>query len=146
MAARLTLLVSIRPRFADAIMRGEKRFELRRRRPKLDPGATVIVYSSTPKRALVGSFVAPEVIVEPLDVLWRRVKESACISRNEFDHYFAGLSSGVAIGVASPQLFVKPVSLAELRHCWPGFCPPQSFRYLSQSQLDALSCSLRSVA
>lgn len=145
MAERLTLLFSIRPQFADAIMRGEKRFELRRRRPKIEPGGRVIVYSSTPIRALIGSFVVPTITVESLESLWKHVANGSCVSRDDFLAYFDGLKSGVAIAIAEPNLFPDPIPLAELRRLWPGFHPPQSFQYLGKARLEALPRSARNL-
>src|SRR5690348_16037028 len=48
------LFISVKPRYANAILEGTKTVELRRTRPNLPDGSLVILYSSTPTRAVVG--------------------------------------------------------------------------------------------
>ena len=48
------LFISVKPRYANAILEGIKTVELRRTRPNLPDGSLVILYSSTPTRAVVG--------------------------------------------------------------------------------------------
>ncbi len=81
--------------------------------------------------ALVGSFRVESVVRAPLGLLWESVREIACVSRREFNTYFAGLDSGVAIHVADVAEFREPIPLDDLRAAWPGFHPPQGFRYLA---------------
>ena len=48
------LFISVKPKYANAILEGTKTVELRRTRPNLPDGSLVILYSSTPTRAVVG--------------------------------------------------------------------------------------------
>lgn len=132
------LLLSIRPRFADAILAGTKTVELRRQVPRLAPRDEVLVYSTVPTGAVVGSFTVEEVVQFPLRELWRRFGPNAGVSRVEFNDYFSGLETGVGIHIRSVQRFESPVSLLALRKLWPGFHPPQSFRYFDPSEVESL--------
>lgn len=49
------LFVSVKPRFAEKILAGEKSVELRRVRPSVTPGTLVIFYASSPTREVVGT-------------------------------------------------------------------------------------------
>lgn len=87
---------------------------------------------------LVASFSIAKIVAGPLGLLWQSVHDRAGVNRREFDRYFQGLSSGVAIEIADVQPFVRPVPLAELRQHWRGFHPPQGFRYVESTELAAL--------
>jgi predicted transcriptional regulator len=130
------LLLSIHPRYVDAILAGSKTVELRRRRPRIESGKALI-YASAPRMELVASFRVAKIVRAPLGSLWQAVRHVAGISRQEFDAYFSGLQSGVAISIADVTEF-GPVPLDDLRAAWDGFHPPQGFRYLDWSDVAAL--------
>jgi predicted transcriptional regulator len=129
--------MSVHPRFAALLFSGEKKFELRRRCAGLDAGDVVYVYATSPEMALWGCFVVDYVAYEPLSVLWTRVRSSAGVSKKQFDDYFQGRQRGFAISVRD-QVLIKPVPIADLRKIWPGFHPPQSYRYLEMRELSQL--------
>ena len=138
------MLLSVRPRFARAILAGEKTTEIRRSRPNLVPGSQVYVYATAPIKALLGLFRVDDLITESVSRLWDIAKTSAALSRREFDDYLQGLSKGHAISIAETSSLVQPIPLEDIRVIWPGFHPPQSFRYLVSS--DPLAASLMSMA
>src|SRR6266700_1632925 len=117
------LLLSIRPKYVDAILSGAKRVELRRRRPQINCGRALI-YATAPQMALVASFQVASVIRAPLALLWQSVCSVAGVSRREFNAYFDGLQSGVAIQIADLTTF-RPIPLDDLRAALNGFHPPQ---------------------
>lgn len=115
------VLMSIQPRYAEAILSGSKTFELRRRRPSFAPGSRVIVYSSSPDQRLRGTFEAGEVCGASPWKLWQVVTGKAGITREDFDSYFEGCEMGYAIEVRSPQrLAPRPLKMR----------PPQSYLFL----------------
>ncbi|MGC1219232.1 MAG: ASCH domain-containing protein [Phormidesmis sp.] len=130
------LLLSIRPKYASKIFEGIKDVELRRTRPRLIRGDLVIVYASSPTKALVGVFEVREVIQKPLMELWNDVKGRACVSYNEFRTYYKGLSIGCGIILTKTHYFEKPVELDCLRKEWDNFRPPQSYRYLKPNEIE----------
>ena len=134
---RSTLLVSVHPRFAEAILSGRKRVELRRRMPRVGRSETVLLYATVPCAALVGSFEVGEVLREPLRDLWQRVKGIAEVTRGEYADYFRGLTEGVGIFVASASRLEYPIPLCQLRQVWQGFHPPQGFRYNHKPRLGS---------
>jgi predicted transcriptional regulator len=131
-----TLLLSVHTPFADRILAGTKRVELRRRLPRAVD--TVLLYATSPKMALVGSFTVESILRLPLGKLWRRVRDIAGITRAEFLDYFNGLTEGVGIFVEKAKRFDQPIYLSELRAFWPGFHPPQGFRYLDEEAVELL--------
>lgn len=138
-AARRMLLLSVRPEFAEPLIRGEKRYELRRIRPAVGPGDMVWVYSTQPRCALLGGVGVAAVHRQRVGALWRRVRRVCGVSRATFDGYYEGCSEGYAIEVCEPTPLREPLTLDELRRRVPGFSPPQSYWYLNdERERDAL--------
>ncbi len=132
------LLLSVRPEYADKIFEGIKEVELRRTRPRLCEGDLVIVYASSPKKALIGAFEVKKVIQKPLEDLWSEVQEKAGISYEDFCFYYKGLSVGCGIFLSKPSYFHEPVNLERLRQEWDNFRPPQSYRYLKPNEIGLI--------
>jgi predicted transcriptional regulator len=133
------LLVSLRPRFATLLLSGEKTVELRRVPPDVQPGSLVLMYESSPSRRLVGRGRVRAIdIAEPAEI-WRRHGASTGVTHQEFDAYFEGAARAVAITITDARALARPASLDELRRRWADFRPPQSFRYLSPSQVARLT-------
>jgi len=130
--------MSVHPRFVELIFSGKKKFELRRRGAGLNAGDIVYVYATSPEMALRGRFVVNDVLHEKLPTLWSRVRNTAGISKKQFDEYFQGKERGFAISVRDETL-LSPVPLATLRKAWPGFHPPQSYRYLASQEASSLA-------
>lgn len=133
------LLLSIHPRFAEAIFAGNKKVELRRRVPKLEAGDTVVVYATVPTAAIVGAFTVQRLQSSSLGDLWRRTRDVAAISSSEFQQYFSGLDTGVGIWISKATRFKTSVSLADLRVSINGFHPPQGFRYLRSEEIEIIT-------
>lgn len=125
------LVLSLKPRYADAILSGAKTIELRRTRPNIKVPTLALIYATSPARSLVGSCCVDFIDSRTLRELWRLASVRAGVSRREFQEYFTGLTEGVALHLSSAQRAETPVSLALLRRLVPGFRPPQSFAYLS---------------
>jgi predicted transcriptional regulator len=143
-----TLLLSIHPRFADGILAGVKRVELRRRLPRVGAHDSVVIYATAPTMAVVGFFTVESVLRLPLGPLWHRVRDIAGLRRAEYLDYFDGVTEGVGIFVGDVTRFNQPIPLAELRALWQGFHPPQGFRYLDSGALHLLcsACAGRRMA
>ncbi len=119
------VLMSIRPRFADAILSGKKTVELRRRKPGFGEGTTVMIYASAPEQKVAGHFAVGSVISASPSELWQRVGQRSGVTKAEFDAYFAGCAVAHAIEIEQPTR-LSPSRLA--------FRPPQSWQYLRQEK------------
>ncbi|MCS6245830.1 MAG: ASCH domain-containing protein [Opitutus sp.] len=121
------LLISVKPRYADAIFSGSKTVELRRVRPRVVSGDLVMVYVSSPRCSLEGAFEVAEVIEASPAQLWKKMSTETGITREEFDVYFSGREIGYGIRIRKAWKLV-PVSLARLRAS--KLRPPQSYHYV----------------
>lgn len=136
---RRDFLVSIRPTHVENIVQGRKTVELRRRFSEdVAPGAVLLIYSTSPTQAIVGTAHIRGVRKLPLDSLWAEHGGAACITRQDFDSYFSGLSEGYAILLSDVRPFARQVAAADLREQF-NFVAPQSFMYLRQEYYPLLS-------
>jgi predicted transcriptional regulator len=140
-----TLLVSIHPRYVDQILAGSKTFELRKRLPRATAD-TLLIYCSSPRMELAAIAKVECVHKAPLNLLWQLVRQDAGVTRTEFRKYYRGFDEGVAIELSEVRPFDSTISLATLRQHWPGFQPPQCFRYLERCEWDWLVTALPNVA
>jgi len=140
------LLLSIRPEYAKRIIDGSKTVELRRVRTRLQSGDLVLVYVSSPEKALVGEFKVERVIdkklPKELNNLWNQVKDEAGIGRTDFNSYYQGASVGVAIFFKHIEIFSQKLELERLRKQLPNLRPPQSYRYMTIDELEAVKSLL----
>ncbi len=136
----MSVLLSIKPEFAEKIMTGEKRFEFRRVVPKRDVGR-VVVYASSPVRRIVGEFTVRRVVSDRPKALWRLARSHAGISKSYFDAYFEGRDEAHAFEIGSVLRYGEPIDPKGLRL---GFRPPQSFLYLDS--LEGFESRLRLAA
>lgn len=124
------VVLSLKPRFAEAILAGVKTAELRRTAPKIDVPTRALLYATTPMRALLGTCIVTDVQSADLAVLWREHGPQSALAYDEFQRYFEGVEVGTALTLAQPQSLSSEVPLQDLRAKPRGFRPPQSFAYI----------------
>ena len=135
------LLLSVKPKYAEMLIDGVKTVELRRVPPRVDHGVPVLIYASTPRKAMVGVARVGAVEVGAVEAIWARYALEVGIDARDYDAYFDGASRAVAIGLYEVQRLQRSVPLDELRRRLAGFRPPQSFMYLGAADALALSTS-----
>src|SRR6476661_1086310 len=100
-------LLSIRPQFVNAILRGEKRYEFRRTRFSR-PVDIVVVYATMPVRRVVAEFMVVSVICDSPLLLWRLTHDAAGIEEQSFFRYFRGKKLGYAIEIGRVLRYRAP--------------------------------------
>lgn len=131
-------LLSVRPRFAAALLDGSKTVEVRRRRARIADGAICLVYASSPVSALVGAVRIRTTDTDRPDSLWSRWGNRTALKRAEYDTYLAGSTRPCAIVVSAAVAFPQAISLSELRRRRHAFVTPQSYRFLDPDELGAV--------
>ncbi len=124
------IVLSLKPRFAEAILTGTKTVELRRTTPKIEVPTRALLYATTPVRALLGTCIITSVTSAHLTDLWGEYGSRAEVSYHEFKRYFEGVKVGTALALARQRPFTRKVPLQDLRAEPIGFRPPQSFAYV----------------
>lgn len=122
------VILPIKPKFADLIILGKKRWEFRRRIFKNDV-KKVMIYATAPKSAVIGEFTIEQIYhlpLEQLTELWRAEKDYTGLDEREFKQYFSGRDSGYVIAIGSVRRYPQELDIQEL-----GLLrPPQSFVYV----------------
>ena len=124
------IVLSLKPRFAQAILAGVKTVELRRTVPKIVIPTRALLYASSPVRALLGTCVITSVRSADLAALWHEYGSRSELPFHEFQQYFEGVDAGTALILSDPQALSQPVPLQDLRAKPRNFRPPQSFAYV----------------
>jgi predicted transcriptional regulator len=112
---RRDILVSVRSIYSSKILHGQKTVELRRKFPEVGAtGVLVLIYSSSPVSAVVGCARIKHVLKLPVSRIWKEYGVATCISKHEFDAYFAGLKHGFAILFESVKSLKRQLEAVEL--------------------------------
>jgi len=130
----LNVFLPIKPEYAFAIFKGDKKFEFR----KAGFGKEVkrvVVYASSPYKRIIGYFEVKQIHQGHPETLWRRFRPFAGIDRENFFSYFESRSSGVSIEVERPVSARRHI---EPREIFPQFSIPQSFRYLTEHEFESI--------
>jgi predicted transcriptional regulator len=135
-----TLLLSLRPEFAELVFAGTKKVELRRVRPRVQADDWILVYVSTPVKALVGYIQVARIIESSPASLWKKVRDHAGITRQQYNEYYLGAPKAYGIVLNAVKRLPEPLELSRLRQVWPDFHPPQCYRYLEVFETRLIEC------
>lgn len=124
----MEVLLSIKPRYVEEIINGNKKYEFRKKVFKKKDGVNgIYIYSSSPVKKIVGYFTFENIFEDHPRVLWENFKEFAGINEFEFFEYFKERDTGFAIEISQLELFEEPINP---KSAIPNFVAPQSFRYI----------------
>ena len=132
------VVLSLKPRFAEAILVGDKTVESRRTVPKIVVPTLALLYATTPVRALLGTCVVTGVRSAELAVLWREYGSRSDLRYHEFQQYFKGVDVGAALTLTEARPLGRRIPLQDMRVKLKSFRPPQSFAYLDTETGDQL--------
>ena len=125
-----TLLMSLRPEFAEPIFQGRKTVELRRRFSKKYEGATIVFYITRPVQQFMFSATIAKVDHSQKKCLWDRYQQECGISQTVFDQYFHGTDHGYAIHLSNVKPIPNQLVLEHAKKVCPQLRQPQSFQIL----------------
>lgn len=131
------VLLSVRPRYANAILAGTKTAEVRRRFPHQAHGTTLYLYSSTPDRAILGTVKLDGIDRPSADRVWHQYADQIEIGEAALGDYLGESASAAILRVSEPARWQHKVPLGLLRSCLE-LEPPQSFRYLTDEHVRTL--------
>ena len=129
----MDVLLSIKPKFAESIINGRKKYEFRKNAFSQKNIDRVYIYSTTPIKKIVGIVRINNIIEDTPSNLWQQLKDDAGISEEEFFDYFKNRVVGFAFEIVEVEKFDKPLDPKIL---FPNFVPPQSFYYLKSHSRD----------
>lgn len=123
----MKVLLSIKPKYADLIFEGTKKYEFRRTIFKNSDIKTVVVYASSPIQKVIGEFEIETILNEDIMSLWKKTKKHAGIDEEYFYQYFDNKEKGFAIKIKSYKKYEEALCLKNDFN----LLPPQSFLYLT---------------
>jgi len=128
------ILLSVRPQYANLIVDGVKKVELRRKFPiDLSPGAKCLIYSSSPTQRIIGECKIGEVKRLSIEQLWHEVGIDAMVPWSYYRSYFANTDAGCAVFLYGHIRYARPMLLTDV--LGPAGRAPQSYQYLQSHQL-----------
>ena len=127
-------LLSIHPKYADAILGGQKRVEFRKQALR-DDTEYVVIYATAPRRRVVGFFKIGRMRRSSPQGLWRRYSRVGGIGLRDFREYYGDRDEGIAIEIESAHKLRKPLALEDLAGI---SLPPQSYRYIDSGTIPKL--------
>lgn len=134
------VLISIRPKWCQKIMSGQKTIEVRKTRPKLNPPFKCYIYQ-TGQGGVIGEFVCREFIsINGAERITSDIARDTCLAPFEIHQY---LSAGAGYGwrISDLKIYDTPRELSEftgLRETRfgaepvPITRPPQSWCYVEE--------------
>lgn len=130
-----TIVLSIKPKYADLILAGTKTVEFRRAwaAEKVD---TIAIYASAPIQRIVGVAQVSDVVSAKPTLLWDYCKtRGGGLSRSELFTYLCGKTRGIAIFLRDVRKFDQGIVPSRVIE---DFLPPQSFRYMTAAEVRKL--------
>jgi predicted transcriptional regulator len=135
--------LSIKQVYAERIIAGTKKIELRKRPIGMELGDLVLLYETTPDSVIRGGFIADKTISLSPPKMWNQYHHIMGVDKEFYDVYFENCES--AYGTLIHQSFSFPaLSLKQIQKLCSGFVPPQAtinWRedwYIQAEWLDAL--------
>jgi len=117
----------MKPLFAGQIYRGLKKYELRRRRLKIEREDRIVLYETTPVKAITGEFKAGDIAYMNAILVAERVRAGLIEGCDERDLPYVGLRGLVTvIEVTGAVRYRNPIGLREIRTLAPRItlrCP-----------------------
>ncbi|MBQ0067139.1 MAG: ASCH domain-containing protein [Phascolarctobacterium sp.] len=120
-----TVMLAIKPEYAQKIFNGDKQFEFRRRVGQKVP-TKIIIYVTSPYSCVMGEARVKKIIVDQPEKLWQRTKQFAGIEYRKFIEYFSGTMMAYAYSIEGVKKYRKKKSLSD----YGLQIAPQSFVYL----------------
>jgi predicted transcriptional regulator/ribosomal protein S18 acetylase RimI-like enzyme len=130
MCEEQTLLMSLRPEFAEQILQGRKTVELRRKFSTKYEGAKIVFYITRPVQQFMFTATITHVDHSKKKRLWNMYRQECGISQETFDHYFSGIDNGYAIRLSNVKPIPNQLILEHAKKVYPQLRPPQSFKRL----------------
>ena len=128
----MRVLLSVKKKYCDLILKGVKQFEFRKRLPnKLQKGDQIALYCTQPTSSVVAYVNVTDIIRASPGQLWKRTSFAAGIDHRFFSAYFGDISQANAIQIGTIHRLENPLSLETLRG---NKMPPQSYLYLTDEE------------
>lgn len=120
------VLMSIKPEYVEEILSGRKKYEYRKikaKRPNVDK---IIIYCTSPVMKVVAEIEVLDIIENNPEIVWKKTKKYAGISKKKYDKYFENKDIAFAYKLGNIIKYDQPKNLKEIGINYI----PQSFSYI----------------
>jgi Uncharacterized conserved protein len=131
----MNVLLSIKPKFVEKIISGEKKYEFRRTIFKNIESKSIFIYSSSPVKKIIGEMIIDSILSGQPKKLWEQCKKFSGIGKKDFFDYFEGKEEAYALSIRKMHLFDFPIEPQKIKN---NFIPPQSFYYIKDELMSFL--------
>lgn len=130
-----TIVLSVKPKYAEMILSGTKTVEFRRVWAA-EKVSTVVIYASSPIQKLVGIVQVTDVVRVKPTTLWSYCsKRGGGLTKLELTAYFSGKETGFAVLLQNAKRLARGI---DPKQVIKDFAPPQSFRYMTVAEMRKL--------
>jgi type I restriction enzyme, S subunit len=124
----MNVLLSVKPKYVQAILSGQKKYEFRRILFKRKDIQKVYIYCNSTVKKIVAAFEVGEILDGTPEEIWKACEGLGGIDERDFFRYFEGRQRAYAIRIADLKKFEDPIDPFALIE---NFRPPQSFYYVA---------------
>ena len=107
------IIISIKPEYVERIFNGNKKYEYRRLLANREVNKLVI-YCTTPVKAVVGEVAVVGTISDTPEKLWEQTKDFAGISKEKYFEYFSGKEKANCYVLGDYLKYAQPKELEDL--------------------------------
>ena len=137
------LLLSVKPKYAEKVFRGEKIVEIRRVFSEKWIGHRVSLYASRPLSALVGEATVENVFAGRPQQIWLKYGPAIGCLKQEFDGYVGSAEKVFAIELRNVLPYVEAIPLNQVTYLLgKELRPPQSHLTLGNNKTWARAISI----
>ena len=129
---RKIVIISLHPKYVDAIFSGFKTVEFRKMNMPPDI-EKMVLYKTSPFQEICGCIDIQECVTDKPSKLWDKYGHAGCISFENFMRYYEKSLLGRCYIINKVYRFKRPV---HRRDCLSFSRPPQSFTYLLKSEWE----------
>ncbi|GBD96257.1 50S ribosomal protein L22/unknown domain fusion protein [bacterium BMS3Abin06] len=120
-------IISLKPKYVQSILSGEKTIELRKRTINLLPGTYLWIYATLPLGSIRAVAKIESIHRASPRSIWKKFSSHIGLSKKEFNTYVNGSNKVSAIALTSIKEINPPLALNSLRSKVKNFHPPQFF-------------------
>jgi predicted transcriptional regulator len=123
------LFISVKEEYTNRILEGTKEIELRKSRPNVSPGDYVIIYCTSPVKAIVGIAQVQEIVTHSPLRMWKLYSKKLGIEKRDYEAYYKDSERAIGIVLSDVKKLSYSICLSLIREQLPSFTPPQTYKY-----------------
>lgn len=124
------VLMPIKPKYANQILDGAKKFEYRKSKIRKNNVHSIIIYATAPVKKVIGEVEILDIIEDTPENIWNQTHEHSGMTKEDYDKYFKDKDIAVAYVLGKAKRYTKEKSLAKFDICYY----PQSYVYVISPQ------------